>query len=98
MSLAEFKFPWDDSKKWIFGYWYPVPVNHDIEYKKKEFTVPADRWDLYTLSHAHGHELAGDITPMGIDVGFIACVKIANTLNPTKLWTASWIEADWARP
>jgi hypothetical protein len=100
VSLSNFNppLPWDDSEKWRPGFWYPAPCSHDIEFEGVEFNVEANYWDLFRSEHPDpSHPLFGDIECLGINTSFIEAVKIANKLNPEKLFTASWIKSEWAQ-
>lgn len=86
--------PWSNSTKWKRGYWYPEASSHDICYLNKESTVVEALWGLYKLDEEQfnpGQEWRkGDIVPFGVELNFIQAVKLANKLNPEKLFTFPW--------
>lgn len=83
--------PWGDSEKWKPGWFYPLPSSHDVEFEGEELTIHVAVWDLYQLEPASGPPLnRGDIVGLGLSLTFAEAVKIANRMNPRKLWTFSW--------
>jgi hypothetical protein len=94
MSDPNDNLPWGDSKKWKRGYYYPMTTSHDVEFEGKEETVYSAIWDCFFLDEQQfqvGMEWkAGDIDCLGLDLTFVQAVKIANRLNPEKIFTFSW--------
>ena len=94
MSADKSKFEYDiwwAGSEWKEGYWYPLPLGQDVEFDGKEITVPGS-WDLFRLDSKFkkGDTLYGDIDGMGLDLTFHEAVKVANRINPEKLFTFSW--------
>lgn len=93
VSLSKQNLPWEDSKKWRRGYWYPVPCRQDIEFEGDERTIEDAIWSLFRLDPNHldpDDMMFGDIISMRISLTFLECVKLANDLNPSKIFTFSW--------
>ena len=84
--------PWGNSKEWKQGYWYPLCISHDVEFKGKEVNVESATWDLFRLDPKFkpGDKLFGDIECMDLYLNFYEAVKSANKLKQEKLWTFSW--------
>lgn len=99
MSYAR-EVPWYNTELWLPGYWYPLTSSHDVEYLGAELTVYGAQWGLFKLDprFKEGDPLFGDTVSIGHDMAFQEAFRLANELNPTKLWTCSWIKEQWAQP
>lgn len=45
----DFYLPWDDSNKWTYGFWYPVPIEECSDLSEPLGEHIPDHWDIFTL-------------------------------------------------